>query len=201
MINIVLRAALLGMFWITSGVASAGTISANTWYQFSFANVGAFATGCDPADPAGQLCSPSGGTPTQFASAPPWTFTVGALGARLKVIDAFTAGDRFEVFSSGNSLGATSSAPDQNIDCGDDPEVCLVTTGMSYGEFVFGAGNYSLAISVLDTPTGVGSAYFQVTSNVNAVPTPGTFALMLFGLFALWLVQSKRRLVASNVGG
>src|SRR5882724_9411183 len=103
--------------------AQAGPISLNTFYQFAFTTAGVPATGCDPADPAGPFCFGSSGTPTQFGPAPPWTFS-SAAGVLLNVTDAFEAGDRFEVFDFGVSLGLT-SLPVGSSDCGDDPVPCL----------------------------------------------------------------------------
>src|SRR5205807_246059 len=89
------------------------------------------ATGCDPADPAGPFCIPSSGTPTEFLDAPPWTFVAPAAGALLTVTDAFLAGDRFQVFDFGASLGLT-SAPVGNADCGDDPIPCLALIALAW---------------------------------------------------------------------
>src|SRR5215471_20558074 len=85
----------------------AGPILNTTWYEFGFSDVGVSATGCDPADPSGPCCIPGSGTPTTFLDAPPWAFT-SLSSATLTVTDAFTSGDRFEVFDFGISIGFTS---------------------------------------------------------------------------------------------
>lgn len=203
MIKIILRMVFLGLFWTGSGVANAGAINHNVWYQFSFdtsnsTSNSVFATGCDPADPSGLSCTPSSGTSTEFADAQPWAFTVGLGGATLIVTDAFYADEHFEVFNFTSSLGLTPDvvAYDDTlnpVDCGDDPEVCLATPGMSFASFILGAGDYSLTISVFDAPWEVGSAYFKVESaNVNAIPSPGALALILPGLLGVWLMHRKR---------
>src|SRR5215510_8961171 len=87
--------------------ANADPVNLNTFYQFAFSDPGVQATGCDPADPAGPFCISSGGTPTQFAPAGPWTFSSPA-AVLLTVTDAFSAGDQFEIFDFGISLGLTS---------------------------------------------------------------------------------------------
>src|SRR5438045_1800298 len=93
--------------------ASAGAITFNTWHEFGFSTAGTPATGCDPADPAGPFCISSSGTVTDFLDAPPWTFTAPAFGAILTVTDAFLAGDRFQVFDFGASIGLTSDPQDR----------------------------------------------------------------------------------------
>src|SRR6266481_5981830 len=89
-------------------LASAGPIPLGTFHEFAFTTAGTPATGCDPADPAGPFCIPSSGTPTNFINAPPWTFLAPVQGAILTVTDAFQAGDRFQVFDFGASIGLTS---------------------------------------------------------------------------------------------
>src|SRR5689334_6520660 len=105
------------MMLALSTPALCGALPTNTWEEFAFGAVGVPATGCDPADPAGPFCIGSFGTPTEFLTAPPWTFTAPATGATLTVVDAFDAGDRFEIFDFGASIGFT-SAPGRTGDCG-----------------------------------------------------------------------------------
>ena len=114
--------------------AAAGPIQLGVFQEFAFSTAGTPATGCDPADPAGPFCIPSGGTPTSFLTAPPWTFVAPGQGAVLIVTDAFDAGDRFQVFDFGISLGLT-SVPIGNGDCGDDPVVCLANRRHQQGQF------------------------------------------------------------------
>lgn len=159
----------------------AGPIPFNTFLEFSFTDAGVPATGCDPADPAGPFCIPSSGTPTQFLDAPPWTFLAPAGGALLTVVDAFLAGDRFEIFDFGVSLGRT-SPPVGNGECGDDPLVCLADPNVSHGLFALLGGPHSISL----TPTisdGGGGGYLQVA---QAVPAPSPLALLLGGLIGLY---------------
>src|SRR5690349_8459822 len=88
----------IGTFFLGTTLAtpaSAGPIVVDTYYEFSFEDVGTLAKGCDPADPAGNFCFESSGTPTTFLDAPPWTFVSGGAGTTLTVTDAFASGDRF----------------------------------------------------------------------------------------------------------
>jgi hypothetical protein len=101
----ILTAALAVLF---PAPAAAGPIQLGVFQEFAFSTAGTPATGCDPADPAGPFCIPSGGTPTSFLTAPPWIFVAPLQGAVLIVTDAFDAGDRFQIFDFGISLGLTS---------------------------------------------------------------------------------------------
>src|SRR5262249_27319822 len=131
-------------------------------------------------------------------TAPPWTFTAPAVGAIVLVTDAFTAGDRFQVFDFGSSLGLT-SLPSGSADCGDDPVPCLATAGISKGSFALPSGNHSITINPV-LSLGGGSGYLRV----DAVPEPGTWAMLASGLGALFFwrrrgVQAARkRLVSFN---
>ena len=165
--------------------AVATPIVLGIWNEFGFSTAGTPATGCDPADPAGPFCISSSGTPTSFAGAPPWTFSsVGA--TQLTVTDAFTAGDRFQIFDFGVSIGLT-SLPVGSADCGDDPVPCLANPNVSHALFSLAPGAHSITIIPTLAPTDGGSGYFIV----NAVPEPSMWLLLGSGL--LTLVCARRR--------
>jgi len=176
----------MAMTFATARPASAGVISTGVYYEFGFSTAGTPATGCDPADPAGPFCLPSGGTPTTFLDAPPWTFTAPSFGIVLTVVDAFNSGDRFQLFDFGTSIGLT-SVPVAGASCGDDPVVCLANPAMSKGTFSLAAGNHSLTLTPTATVGGGGAGYLRI----DAVPEPATW--VLFGAGALGLLLVKRR--------
>lgn len=169
---------------------SAGPIFPDIWYEFGFSDPGVSATGCDPADPAGNFCVPSSGTLTEFLDAPAWTFSSVA-GATLTVTDAFLSTDRFELFDFGTSLGLT-SLPDAAalLDCGDDPLPCLATAGMSSGVFVLARGSHAITL-VPVLGDGGGAGYLKLVG-AAPVPEPATLVLISLGV-VLFAAQHRRR--------
>ncbi len=133
-----------------------------TWIEFGFGTSGSFATGCQPADPAGLYCSPSSAGNSVFGDAPPWTFTAPPQGATLTVTDAFMYGGSFEAFDFGVSIGSTPSVPTTGGTCGDNPDVCLTDPLASHAVFPLKAGPHQITIKVLVSPIGSGAAYFRV---------------------------------------
>jgi len=170
--------------------ATASLIPDGGYLQFAFTTAGVSATGCFPADPTGAVCLPSSGTPTTFAPAPPWTFTAPATGALFTVVDAFEAGDRFQVFDFGASLGLT-SAPVGSADCGNDPVPCLAAAGTSKGTFTLAPGDHSITIVSTLAPLGRGSGYFRV--DLIPVPEPVSWVLSCAGLGLLVMFRRRSR--------
>lgn len=176
--------------------ARAGAIPFDTYLQFGFEGAGAV-TGCWPDDPAGPFCIGSSGTPTVFLDTPAWTFVAAPGGAALTVVDAFLAGDSFQVFDFGVLIGST-SVPTRDVACGDDPVVCLATPGMSMGTFALTAGAHSLSL-VAAAGSELGSGYLQVTGGTQ-VAEPGSLALTLAALAAVWRGRAGRVRRATRTG-
>ena len=185
----VLRCALLGAA-LFSAPAAATVIDGDIWYQFSYAEAGSPALGCDPADPAGGFCIPSGGTPTSFAPPPPWEIALTQSGS-FTVTDAFLSGDEFDVFDFGVPIGSTSAAG-LGASCGDDPVPCLADPQISSGVFPLLAGAHSLTIVAADALEGGGTGYFRVGTEVAAIPEPGSLVLLGAAAALLHLRRAKR---------
>lgn len=58
----------------------------------------------------------------------------------LRVVEAFTPGNRFDTVDFGIFIGRTSPPAHAGVDCGDDPLRCPAIPGMSRGVFAPGAG-------------------------------------------------------------
>jgi hypothetical protein len=190
-------AAALSTLLIAAPSAHAGAIPFDTFLQFSFDSPGSVAKGCDPADPAGNFCIASSGTPTQFLDAPGWSFDAPA-GATVTVVDQFTSGDRFQIFDNGVLLGSTGALfPRQPEDCGDDPVNCLANPFIDSATFVLGAGSHLLTLIATDSPGGLGAGFLRVTAAV--VPEPTSVALVLAALAAAGGL--RRRSISASISG
>jgi hypothetical protein len=176
----------VGAVLAAAQAAHAGPIPLDTFLQFSFDGRGAV-VGCQDADPNGNFCAPSSGTPTQFLDAPAWTFSASGNGFTLTVLDAFTSGEQFDIFDFGQLIGSTSLPARLPVDCGDDPATCLATAGMSTGVFSLGAGDHSLTL-VQTRGTDLGTGYLMVNA---AVPEPASLALVVSALGLMW--SSRKR--------
>jgi|SRR5215831_11825774 len=180
---------LCGCLSLAAIPAHGGIIPFNQFLEFSFFDAGQSAAGCFPADPGGDFCIPG----AQLLAAPPWTFIAPAGGATLVVVDGFIAGDRFQLFDSGVSIGLT-SAPGTG-DCGSDPVSCLANANMSQGSFTLAAGSHSITLVAILSPSGGGAGFLQVKAEqVPELPEPGLSALLTVGLIALygWRRRSRK---------
>ena len=181
------------------GVAAPGTPAVpvpvgGNWLEFHFTAAGVPATAC------GGGCVPSSGGNSQDAGSPPWTFSAGAGGADLTVVDAFALGDQFEVFDFGLSMGTTSAPGSGN--CGSDPVPCLANPLASQRVFQLAPGAHSITITPVVSPFGGGAAYFRVDEAqryTQAIPTLGAVGLgVLVVALALISVLVLRRRRASS---
>ena len=165
--------------------ARPAAIVAGIWYEFQFLDSNTAAFGCTAT-----TCVMSTAPNTSFAGDPPWTFT-SATPVQFILTDAFLAGDNFELFNNGQSLGIT-PATNGFADCGDDPVACSMNPMVSHRIYNVPAGNDSFTINVLSSSAGAGTGFFMMP-----VPEPADWLLMSFAFLALMVW--RRGIIRSSV--
>jgi hypothetical protein len=157
-------------------VATAGPITPNAgWYGFCFAGVGSPATeGCQ-----NEGIGVAGNT---------MTFTV-AEPVTLKVTDAFSRGDQFDVFVN-SVLSFTTALVPAGEGSVSNPDLAFADPTYSHGSVLLEAGSYSVDIFVAASPWESGGAYVGFESGV---PEPATWLLAVPGLALLTLRGRIRR--------
>lgn len=112
----------------------------------------------------------------------------------LTVVDSFWAGDQFEVFANGNTLGTTSVPGTGGTRTGYNFDIPAADGIHSVGRFILGPGSYLISLDVLarsGTDTGVHLGGFR--ADIGQVPIPAAGALLLGALGALTLRRRRRQ--------
>lgn len=113
--------------------------------------------------------------------------------AVLTVVDSFLAGDQFEVFANGTSLGNTSVPGIGGTNTGMNFDAAAADGIHSLGHFILGPGAYVISLNVLarsgvDTRTHIGA----LRVDLGQVPVPAAGALLLTALGATALRRRRR---------
>jgi hypothetical protein len=162
---------------LTPATLSAGAISADAgWYGFCFSGVGnTVYVGCKN-EGIGVT-----GNPVTFA----------ATGeVELKITDAFSPGDMFQVVIDGGTPLNTST-PSGGAGFTVDPDAAFADPAFSHIGVLLGSGSHTVDVSVIASPFGAGGAYLEVVS-AEATPEPAALSLMGGGLLLLGLLRRRR---------
>ncbi|MCP2730194.1 PEP-CTERM sorting domain-containing protein [Limnofasciculus baicalensis] len=161
-----------------AGSAQAITLSPGGWNDFIFGDVG------------------------EVANPGTFDFTVPKQGGILKVTDAYSVGDVFDIFNLGTLLGGTSFV-EQGESITGDPDKAYADSHYSSGRFVLAEGNYSISIKPSVSPAQIGKAYIRwdeaiipteppTDNGVASVPEPSS-VLSLLALGAIGIVSNLKR--------
>ena len=192
------------------------TNAANTWYGFYWNEMGSSGT-CgsgttypcgtafgniitnSPTTGAAYLSTDSattvlGSSPSGGIQVSSWAFDFSS-PVLLTLTDLNTDGDSFKVYDNSTLILTTSTPLNNGTNCGNDPAVCVNDSYMSHGSVSVGAGSNVITIVDLtvNDQSPSGSAAFELTGNVSAVPEPTTLSLMGLGLGGLLLGWRRKR--------
>lgn len=176
----------LGLGLVAQAQASTISLSAdNQWNEFSVDDFSSISTGVEWIDT-------SNSNSLNFGTANTYQFTV-ASGYKgfLSVVDAGFAGDRFQVFNNGQSLGLT-SLTSNSIDYSNNFDSNLLDANFSSTVFELAAGTYSITGELASTLQPFNATNGALKLEVAAVPLPGALGLFLGGMSLLALVRRRR---------
>ncbi len=176
----------LGLGFITQAQASTVSLAADgQWNEFNVDDFSSASQGVEWID-MNDSNSPN------FGSALTYQFTVSSgFKALLSVVDAGSAGDRFEVFNNGQSIGLTSTTT-KSTDLSNNFDSNLTNANFSNAFFTLSEGTYNITGALFSTFQTFNSTNGAVKLEVTAVPLPDTFALF-FGSLSLLTFFARRR--------
>ena len=149
------------------------------WYCFGFLGVGSPAFDGGPGYCAGTSYVGTAGNTMTFDLTNP---------AQLKVTDAGTPGDVFDVYVN-SVLAFTTSAPGTGNSTS-NPDFAYASNYFSSGNMLLGSGSYAIDIFAAASPFGQGAAFIEVESTV--IPIPAAVWLFVTGLLGLIGISGRK---------
>jgi hypothetical protein len=177
---------ILGLSFIAQAQANTITLAANgQWNEFNVDDFSSASQGVEWID----LSDSNSAT---FGSALTYQFTIAhGFEGFLNVVDAGFAGDRFEIFNNGQSLGVTDNTTNSN-DYSNNFADNLNNLHFSKGVFSFNEGTYNITGNLFSTLQPFNATNGALKLDVTPVPLPGTLGLLLCGLFIRAFAHRRR---------
>lgn len=127
-----------------------------------------------------------------FGSALTYQFTIAnGFKGLLSVVDAGVAGDSFEIFNNGQSIGFTSNTTN-SIEYSNDFESNLTNANFSSNFFTLAEGTYNISGALFSTLQSFNETNGALKLDVTPVPLPGTFGLLAGGISLLAFMRRRR---------
>ena len=170
--------------------AQATTVTLNpgdTWNEFTIDDFSSMTSGTEWID-ATDSNSPDFGSPLHFMFTVPQGFT-----GILSIVDGGFAGDRFEVFNHGASLGVTSNSTN-SADFSNDFADNWNNINFSSAVFTLASGSYDITGNLLSTLQDFnatnGALKFQAVGSAP-LPEPSPALLLFVGVGLMALVRLR----------
>ena len=127
----------------------------------------------------------------EFGSTLTYQFTIATgFKGHLSVVDAGFAGDRFEIFNNGLSIGITSETS-SDIDYSNNFESNLASTDFSKHIFTLTEGTYNITGGLFSTLQPFNATNGALKLDVTPVPVSGTLGLLFIGLSIITLARRR----------
>jgi len=186
-----LTASLASVFSMPVGASTLALPADSQWYSFDVDSSYAVSGGSEWIDAQSSPGYSNDGSALHF------TFNL-LTGASLTIVDGGFAGDQFQVFDNGNSLGYT-SAPINTYptSVGSNFDAALADPNYSSAVFYLTAGLHDITglLSLSATVNGdpiVNATIGALSLTPTAVPIPGALALFLAGSGLMGFISRRR---------
>jgi len=176
---------ILGAGLIANANATTQALTADgQWQEFNVDDLSSISGGAEWIDLLDSN-SPNFGSPLSFS----FTIDSGHQG-KLSVVDAGFAGDRFQIFNNGQSIGFTSAASN-STEYSLDFDANLTSSNFSNGIFMLAAGSYTVSGALSETLQPFNATNGALKLETSEVPVPGAFGLFAAATYLLAAVRRR----------
>lgn len=176
----------LGVVFASQAQASTVALVANgDWKEFNVDDFSSATQGVEWIDM-------NDSNSASFGSALTYQFTIASgFQGLLSVVDAGIAGDSFEIFNNGQSIGFTTDTTN-NVEYSNNFESNLTNANFSSGVFILNDGTYNISGALFSTLQPFNATNGALKLDVAPVPLPGAFGLFAGGLSLLAFMRRRR---------